>query len=236
MVEQQIRTWDVLDQPCSTCCLPCGARTSCRRNTGASPSPTWKFRSATAKCMLSPKLEARMLQELALSDDRPRAGNRHRQRLHDGAARAAGAAHVYSVEIVPEFSRGRAAQARRATASTTSTLEVGDGARGWRSTRPYDVIVLTGSVPVLPDAFQQQPESRRTPARDRRRSAGHAARSSFEPACRAKGAGVSCDDGVRLRDGEHTAAALDVPTGREPSMRVPRRNIAQSDHAADARN
>src|SRR5690606_15631368 len=35
------------------------------------------------------------------------------------------------------------------------TLETGDAARGWNKHGPYDVIVLTGSVPVLPDAFIQ---------------------------------------------------------------------------------
>jgi protein-L-isoaspartate(D-aspartate) O-methyltransferase len=33
-------------------------------------------------------------------------------------------------------------------------LEVGDAARGWDNHAPYDAIVLTGSVPVLPGAFQ----------------------------------------------------------------------------------
>jgi protein-L-isoaspartate(D-aspartate) O-methyltransferase len=32
-------------------------------------------------------------------------------------------------------------------------LEAGDAARGWKQGGPYDVIVLTGSVPVLPEAF-----------------------------------------------------------------------------------
>jgi protein-L-isoaspartate(D-aspartate) O-methyltransferase len=35
------------------------------------------------------------------------------------------------------------------------TLETGDGARGWPIHGPYDAIVLTGSTPVLPEAFQK---------------------------------------------------------------------------------
>jgi protein-L-isoaspartate(D-aspartate) O-methyltransferase len=35
------------------------------------------------------------------------------------------------------------------------TLETGDAARGWDRHAPYDAIVLTGSVPVLPEAFQK---------------------------------------------------------------------------------
>jgi protein-L-isoaspartate(D-aspartate) O-methyltransferase len=34
------------------------------------------------------------------------------------------------------------------------TLETGDGSRGWDAHGPYDAIVLTGSVPVLPPAFK----------------------------------------------------------------------------------
>lgn len=34
-------------------------------------------------------------------------------------------------------------------------LETGDAARGWPQHGPYDVIALTGSVPVLPAAFQE---------------------------------------------------------------------------------
>jgi protein-L-isoaspartate(D-aspartate) O-methyltransferase len=35
-------------------------------------------------------------------------------------------------------------------------VELGDGARGWPRHAPYDVIVLGGSLPVLPDAWPQQ--------------------------------------------------------------------------------
>ena len=33
------------------------------------------------------------------------------------------------------------------------TLETGDAARGWDRHAPYNAVVVTGSVPVLPDAF-----------------------------------------------------------------------------------
>jgi protein-L-isoaspartate(D-aspartate) O-methyltransferase len=33
------------------------------------------------------------------------------------------------------------------------TQEIGDAARGWPRYAPYDVIVLTGSTPLLPRAF-----------------------------------------------------------------------------------
>jgi protein-L-isoaspartate(D-aspartate) O-methyltransferase len=63
-------------------------------------------------------------------------------------------AHVTSVEIAPELSAAAAAKLS-AHGITNVTLEVGDAARGWSKSAPYDVIVLTGSVPVLADEFQR---------------------------------------------------------------------------------
>ena len=37
-----------------------------------------------------------------------------------------------------------------------ATTEQGDAARGWPKHAPYDVIVLTGSTPVLPEALLAQ--------------------------------------------------------------------------------
>ena len=33
-------------------------------------------------------------------------------------------------------------------------LVEGDGARGWPSSKPWDIVVLTGSVPTLPSAYR----------------------------------------------------------------------------------
>jgi len=35
-------------------------------------------------------------------------------------------------------------------------LELGDAARGWAAKAPYDVIVLTGSTPILPASLLEQ--------------------------------------------------------------------------------
>jgi len=103
--------------------------------------------------MLAPRLEARMLQELAV-----RPGDRILE-VGTGsgymtALLAKRGGHVTSVEIIPEFS-AQAAARLEAHGVTNVTLEVGDAARGWDRHAPYDVIVLTGSVPVLADAFER---------------------------------------------------------------------------------
>ncbi len=102
-------------------------------------------------CMWQPKLAARVVQELHVkSSDRV-------LEIGSGSGYLAAllsrlAAHVTSVEIVPELH----AFAEKNLAEhniDNVTLELGDAAQGWQGS--YDVIVLTGSVPVLPEAFQQ---------------------------------------------------------------------------------
>jgi protein-L-isoaspartate(D-aspartate) O-methyltransferase len=104
--------------------------------------------------MWEPKLEARVLQELEVhKTDRVLEVGTGSGYLT--ALLAHRAAHVFSVEINPALAAfGRRNLERHGT--TNITLEVGDAARGWPSHAPYQVIVLTGSTPVLPRAFYQQ--------------------------------------------------------------------------------
>ena len=65
------------------------------------------------------------------------------------------AGHVHSVEIKPALAAfGQKNLTRQGVDNVT--LHVGDAARGWPRQAPYDVIVLTGSTPVLPRAFLEQ--------------------------------------------------------------------------------
>lgn len=103
--------------------------------------------------MWSPKLEARVVQELKLG--------RTDKVLEVGtgsgyltALLSALAGHVTSIEIEPELS-AMAARNIVAQQRDNVVLEVGDAAQGWGDgTSKYDAIVLTGSVPVLSDAFR----------------------------------------------------------------------------------
>jgi protein-L-isoaspartate(D-aspartate) O-methyltransferase len=104
--------------------------------------------------MWQPKLEARTLQELHLS--------RNDRVLEVGtgsgyltALLSSLAGHVTSVEIVPQLSA--AAKVNLAAARRDNiTLEIGDASHGWGGSATYDVIVLTGSTPVLPEEFQNK--------------------------------------------------------------------------------
>ena len=102
--------------------------------------------------MWQPKLEARTVQELHLG--------RNDKVLEVGsgsgyltALLSLLAGHVTSVEIVPELN-AMARQHVQAYHRDNIKLEIGDAARGWGGGAKYDVIVLTGSTPVLPVAFQ----------------------------------------------------------------------------------
>jgi protein-L-isoaspartate(D-aspartate) O-methyltransferase len=103
--------------------------------------------------MLAPRIEARMLQALAVKPT-DRILEIGTGSGYMTALLAKLGAHLRSVDIVPEFSAA-AALKLKAHGIANTTLEVGDAARGWNVHAPYDVIVLTGSVPLLPDTFQK---------------------------------------------------------------------------------
>ncbi|NNM81818.1 MAG: protein-L-isoaspartate O-methyltransferase [Burkholderiales bacterium] len=153
MVEQQIRPWEVLDKKVL------GLMMEVRREEYV-PAAYRELALADleipighGESMLSPKLEAKIIQEVGL-----RKSDRVLE-IGSGsgfltALLAEGGQHVYSVEIEPALS-AMAAENLKAHHVTNVTLEIGDGAAGWESHGPYDVIVLTGSVPVLPENFQK---------------------------------------------------------------------------------
>lgn len=65
------------------------------------------------------------------------------------------AAQVISVEIIPELAE-RAKAKLAAHNITNVTVESGDAAQGWDKHAPYDAVVVTGSLPILPASFKTQ--------------------------------------------------------------------------------
>ena len=158
MVEQQIRTWDVLDQEVLDLLYVV------RREEFVPPAyKALAFSDleiplldggVPGQRMMQPKVEARILQEVA--------PQRTDKVLEIGtgsgymtALLAARASRVYSVEIVPRLRAFGAANLERAGVANV-TLEEGNGALGLGKYAPYDVIVITGSVPILPHQFLEQ--------------------------------------------------------------------------------
>ena len=159
MIESQIRTWDVLDQ------AVLDAVAMVKREDFVLEQyrplafadmqiPLRAEPGDPGEVMLTPKLEARMLQELGLSaQDRVLevgTGSGYVTALLSRLAR-----EVVSVEIVPEFIE--LAQRRlQLLGAGNVTLETGDAAKGWVRGAPYDAILLTGSVPALLPEMQEQ--------------------------------------------------------------------------------
>lgn len=153
MVEQQIRPWNVLDQDVLDLLFKVRREDYVPAAYRSLAFVDMEIPLGHGEAMLSPKMEARMLQEIAVRPDdtilEVGTGSGYMTALlaHEGR-------HVYSVEIVPELS-AQATKKLAAHGVKNATLEVGDAARGWPRAAHYDVIVLTGSVPVLPEAFLQ---------------------------------------------------------------------------------
>lgn len=154
MVEQQIRPWEVLDQEVLDLLYVVRREDfvldACR---GLAFSDL-ELPLGEGERMMQPKIEARILQEVALrrTDKVLEVGTGSG---YMAALLAHRARHVHSVEIAPNLKRFGEANLRRAGIANV-TVELGDAARGWPKQAPYDVIVLTGSTPVLPDAFLDQ--------------------------------------------------------------------------------
>lgn len=153
MVEQQIRTWDVLDQRVLDLLFELRREEFVPSAYRALAFADLEIPLSDGERMWPPKLEARVLQELEL--------DRNDAVLEVGtgsgymtALLARCCAAVTTVEAVPRLSAEAAVRLARA-GIVNAQLEVGDGARGWRDGQ-YDTIVLTGSTPVLPDSWLTQ--------------------------------------------------------------------------------
>lgn len=153
MVEQQIRPWDVLDPDVLNLLFDVHREDFVPEAARALAFVDMEIPLGHGEFMLAPKTEARILQELAVkgSDKILEVGTGSGYLT---ALLASRGRHVYSVEIVPEFSND-AARKLRDHGINNVTLEIGDAAQGWDHHGSYDVIVLTGSTPVLPETFQR---------------------------------------------------------------------------------
>jgi len=153
MVEQQIRPWDVLDQDVLDLLRELRREDFVPEEHRSLAFSDIEIPLGHGEVMLSPKFEATIVQEVGV-----KAGDRVLE-VGTGSgfttallARMAHRGLVRSVDIVPEFV-ARAGAILKQYGVNNVVLEVGDAAQGWSQGGPYDIIVLTGSVPVLPAAF-----------------------------------------------------------------------------------
>ena len=153
MIEQQIRPWEVLDQHVLDLLskLPREDFVPERYRKLAYMDTTIPL--GNDQVMMPPRVEARILQALNIQADETV--------LEVGtgsgyvtALLASLGDHVYSVDINAEMTR-TAGDKLADHGISNVTLETGDAARGWDAHAPYDVIVVTGSLPLLPANFKQ---------------------------------------------------------------------------------
>lgn len=154
MIEQQIRTWEVLDPKILQLLhkVP-------RENFVAAAYQGLAFADIEiplmhGQSMLSPKLEARILQSLHVKPTD--------QILHIGtgsgyftALLAHMAAHVISVDINAELSATAAYKLAQNDIYNVS-IELANGINGFNPRKPYDAIVFTGSSPLEPPHVREQ--------------------------------------------------------------------------------
>ncbi|ARP83848.1 protein-L-isoaspartate O-methyltransferase [Bordetella genomosp. 8] len=158
MVEQQIRPWDVLDE------TVLDALFKVRRELFVPPAlrslafsdleiPLQINAVDTREAMLAPKVEARLAQELLLAptDAVLEIGTGSG---YQAALLAELAQQVTTVEIDSRLA-AFAQQNLQMNNIANVKVETGDGRNGWGTTE-YDAILLTGSVPVVPDGLKYQ--------------------------------------------------------------------------------
>jgi len=154
MIEQQIRPWDVLDIEVLDLLHVVKRENFVPAAHKALAFVDTEIPLAGGENMLFPKIEARLLQDVTVK--------KHESVLEIGtgsgymaALLAHRARHVTTVEISPEL-KTLAEQNLAANGVTNVTVELGDGAQGWANGAPFDVIVVSGSLPELPPVLLQQ--------------------------------------------------------------------------------
>ena len=153
MIEQQIRPWEVLDQRVLDLLNEIPRENFVPKRYLKLAYADTTIPLGDEQVMMPPRVEARILQALNIQADETV--------LEVGtgsgyvtALLASLAEHVYSVDINTEMTR-TAGEKLADHGIINVVLETGDAARGWDAHAPYDVIVLTGSLPLLPDNFKQ---------------------------------------------------------------------------------
>ena len=154
MIEQQIRPWNVLDQDVLDLLVVVKREDFVPAAYKALAFVDTEIPLPGGETMFTPKIEARILQEVQVK--------KHEYVLEIGAGSGYMAAllehkarHVTTVEIKPELKELAQANLARAGVSNVS-VELGDGSQGWSAGAPFDVIVISGGLESLPEAFLKQ--------------------------------------------------------------------------------
>ena len=159
MIEQQIRPWDVLDTTVLQLLsvvkredfVPAAHRGLAFADLEIPLSAPSDLAMSLGQCMLAPRLEARLLQDAAVQP--------HESVLEIGtgsgymaALLAHKARHVVTLEIDSALAQTARENLRRAGVQNVEVRHA-DGAALSANTGKFDVIMLSGSVTMVPDAL-----------------------------------------------------------------------------------
>ncbi len=154
MIEQQIRPWDVLDPEVLSLLSVVKREDFVPLAHKALAFVDMELPLPEGQCMLAPRVEARMLQQLQVQ--------KHEKVLEIGAGSgymAALLAHraqrVISLEIKPALVQLARANLQQAGITNAEVREA-DGSKDVSVDGPFDVIVLSGSVAEIPKALLAQ--------------------------------------------------------------------------------
>ena len=162
MIEQQIRPWDVLDTHVLELLatvrredfVPLAHKPLAFVDMEIPLRGNTEDAMRLGQCMLAPKVEARLLQDLKLQ------GNEKVLEVGAGSGYMAAllahrAQRVLTLDIVPELVQMARANLQKAGIHNAEVREA-DGALGLASEAPFDVILLSGSVAEVPQSLLQQ--------------------------------------------------------------------------------
>lgn len=154
MIEQQIRPWEVLDPQVLDLLFVVKREDfvpAAYRNLAFADM---EIPLGEGQVMLAPRVEARLLQELAVrkSDRILEIGTGSG---YMAALLAARGEHVVSLEVRPALADAARANLQRAGVANVS-VETADGCRGWPQRAPFDVIVVSGAVAEIPQELLKQ--------------------------------------------------------------------------------
>ena len=154
MIEQQIRTWDVLDPGVLGLLAVVRREDFVPAAYRALAFMDIEVPLPEGQNMLAPRVEARLLQELQVQ--------RHERVLEIGAGSGFMAAllghraqDVITLETLEGLARLATENLRRSGASNVTVLRA-DGAQGYAAEAPFDAILLSGSVSKVPEPLFAQ--------------------------------------------------------------------------------
>lgn len=154
MVEQQIRTWEVLDQDVLDLITTVHREDFMPDEYRQLALADVQIPLAHNQVTMTPKMEARLLQAVNIgkTDKVLEIGTGC---AYLTALLAKSGNNIVTVDIFPDFTHEAERKLARHNINNVR-FDTGDAVDGWDKDTIYDVIVVTGSVPVLKPCFQEQ--------------------------------------------------------------------------------